>query len=384
MRNDPITQDPALPASSAGRAAGGVGQFFATTIGRILVSLFVPVVTFIVLWRVFLLLRSSTLPNWLTAIVAIIWGVGGVMALFVIANMVIEQMPAPWRRHLTPFVFVGPALAILAWYLFIPTLRSIYTSLFGPDGTTFVGLQNYAYAFTSPEMLESFRNNLLWLLVVTTSSTGLGLIIAVLADRTKPAFETTVKTLIFMPMVISMVGASIIWRFMYEFRPAGAPQIGLLNAIVTALGGPPQAWLLLRPWNNFFLMAILIWLQTGYAMVIISAAIKGIPGELLEAGRIDGATELQVFRSIIVPSIRGTLITVATTIVLFTLKIFDIVQSMTGGNFGTQVIANAQYNAMFRDFDYGRAAAIAVVLLVLVIPVMWYNLRQFGQQTEAF
>jgi alpha-glucoside transport system permease protein len=362
----------------------GILQWFTTTLGRVLVSLFVPVVTFVVLWRVFIFLRDSQAPNWVTAIVAILWGVGGAAALFFVANLVIQQLPVEWRTRLTPFIFVGPAIAILAWYLFLPTLRSFYTSLFDARGNNFVGIENYIYAFTSDAMLESFRNNLLWLVFGTGLSVGFGLLIAVLADRTSRTFETIIKALIFMPMVISMVGASVIWRFMYDFRPAGAEQIGLLNRLVTLFGGQPQAWLLMRPWNTFFLIAILVWMQTGYAMVIISAAIKGIPSELLEAGRIDGATEVQVFFRIVIPYIRGTLVTVATTIILFTLKIFDIVQSMTGGNFGTQVIANEQYTQMFRAFHFGRGAAIAIVLLIAVIPVMYYNLRNFSMQTEAF
>lgn len=359
-------------------------QWFATNLSRLLVSLFVPVVTFVVLWRGFIFLRDSEVPQLVTAIVAIIWGVGGVLALFFVANLVIEQLSDQWKRRLTPFVFVGPALVILGWYLFLPTVRSFYSSLFDANGEKFVGLDNYVYAFTSDAMLESFRNNLVWLVVGTGFSVGFGLIVAVLADRTRPGFETIVKALIFMPMAISMVGASVIWKFVYEFKPAGAEQIGLLNAILTGLGGKPQAWLLNQPWNTLFLIAIVIWLQTGYAMVIISAAIKGVPSELLEAGRIDGANEVRVFFNIIIPYIQGTLVTVSTTIILFTLKIFDVVQSMTGGNFGTQVIANEQYNQMFRAFHFGRGAAIAIVLLVAVIPVMWYNLRQFGEQTEAF
>ncbi|MFQ5342265.1 MAG: carbohydrate ABC transporter permease [Anaerolineae bacterium] len=363
---------------------GGIVEWLVTNIGRLLAALFIPVVTFVVLWRAFIFLRDTQAPQWITAIVAIIWGVGGVLALFFVANMVIEQFPDRWKGRLTPFVFVGPALAILTWYLALPTVRSFYTSLFDANGEHFVGLANYVFAFTSNAMVESFRNNLIWLVVGTGLSVGFGLLIAVLADRTHPSFETFVKALIFMPMAISMVGASVIWKFMYEFRPPGADQIGLLNAIMTALGKEPKPWLLMQPWNTLFLIAILIWLQTGYAMVIISAAIKGIPSELLEAGRIDGANEVQVFFNIITPYIRGTIVTVATTIILFTLKIFDIVQSMTGGNFGTQVIANEQYVQMFRAFNFGRGAAIAIVLLVAVIPVMWYNLRQFGEQTEAF
>ena len=362
----------------------GILDLLSTLIGRILIALFVPAVTFVVLWRVFIFLRDSNAPQWVIAIVAIIWGVGGVAALFLLANAFIEQLPARWKTRLTPFVFVGPAVAILAWYLFIPSLRSLYSSLLNADQTQFVGLDNYVYAFTSAPMLESFRNNLLWLVLGTGLSVIFGLLVAVLADRTHPRFETIVKSLIFLPMAISMVGASVIWRFIYAFVPAGSAQYGLLNAIVVGLGGDPVAWISLRPWNNLFLIVIMIWLQTGYAMVIQSAAIKGIPAELLEAARIDGANEVQVFFRITIPYIQGTIVTVATTIVIFTLKIFDIVQAMTGGNFGTQVIANEQYRQMFRAFHFGRGAAIAVVLLLAVIPVMYYNLRQFSEQTEAF
>jgi alpha-glucoside transport system permease protein len=206
----------------------------------------------------------------------------------------------------------------------------------------------------------------------------------VLADRMDATTETICKALIFMPMVISGVGASVIWKFVYEFRPPGSPQIGLLNGILSAFGGTPQGWLLLQPWNNLFLVAITIWLGTGYCMVILSSAIKGMPGDLLEAGRIDGANEFEIFWNITIPFIQGTLIAVTTTTILGTLKVFDIVQSMTGGNFGTQVIANVQFNQLFRQVHNGRAAAIAIVLLIAVLPVMYYNLRQFGKQSEAF
>lgn len=364
--------------------SGGPLSWLTVGVGRLLVSLFVPVITFVVLWQGFIFLRNTQIAPWITGIVAIVWGVGGVLALFTVANFVIEQLSDNWKRRLTPYVFVGPALAILIWYLALPTVRSLIASFYNADGSAFVGLDNYFYAFTSPEMLQSFRNNLMWIVFGTTFSVGFGLLIAVLADRTHPVFETTVKALIFMPMVISMVGASVIWRFVYEFRPPGAEQIGLLNAVITSFGMQPQAWLLNQPWNNLFLIAIMVWLQTGYSMIILSAAIKGMPVDLLEAGRIDGANEVEIFRSITIPYIQGTLVTVATTIILFSLKIFDVVQTMTGGNYGTQVIANVQYTQMFRQFDYGRAAAVAIVLLVAVLPVMYYNLRQFGKQSEAF
>ncbi len=362
-----------------------IGDWFSTTVGRLLVSVFVPLVTFVLLYQVFLFLRDAAIPQWITALIAIVWGVGGVLALFSLSNYAIEQLPLLWRRRLTPFVFVGPALVILTWYLVLPTLRSLLASLYDDTGANFVGLSNYLYAFTSHEMLLSFRNNFLfWMIFGTGFSVGFGLLIAVLADRTHPVFETICKALIFMPMVISGVGAAVIWKFIYEFRPPGAPQIGLLNGILAGFGTDPVAWLLLQPWNNLMLVAIMIWLQTGYSMVILSSAIKGVPADLYEAGRIDGATELQIFRSITLPYIQGTIITVATTTILATLKVFDIVQSMTGGNFGTQVIANVQFTQLFRLVDNGRASAIAIILLVAVIPVMYYNVRQFGKQTEAF
>jgi alpha-glucoside transport system permease protein len=239
-------------------------------------------------------------------------------------------------------------------------------------------------------MLQAFRNNLLWIIIGSTLTVVFGLIIAVLADRSK--FERLSKTFIFLPMAISFVGASIIWNFIYEYRPAGTPQIGLLNAVVTGLGGTPQAWpqlvdtsplLLGASVNNLFLIVIVIWLQAGYSMVLFSAALKGIPAELLEAGRVDGANEFQIFFRIMIPYIMGTIITVWTTVVIFTLKIFDVVWVMTGGQFGTHVIATQFYRQSFTNRNSGYGSAIAIILLIAVIPVMFYNLRQFREQ-EAF
>jgi len=360
-----------------------VWQWIATTLGRILVALVIPAVTFVVLWRVFIFLRDSQAPSWVIAIVAIFWGVGGVAALFIVANLALEQLPAVWRRRLVPFVFVGPGIAVLGWYLFVPTLRTFYLSLRGSSSQEFVGLKNYIYAFTSSAMKESFLNNLLWLVLGTGLCVVLGLIIAVLADRTPAWFETLIKGLIFMPMAISLVGAGVIWKFVYNFRPAGKDQIGLMNALVTAMGGEPFAWLFKPPLNTIFLILILVWMQTGFAMVILSAALKGVPKELLEAGRIDGANEFQIFFRIVIPYIQGSIVTVATTIALVTLKVFDIVITMTGGSGGTEVIANQQYR-MFSLPDYGKSSAIAMVLLLAVIPIIYYNLRQFSSRTEVF
>jgi alpha-glucoside transport system permease protein len=260
-------------------------------------------------------------------------------------------------------------------------------SLYDRDGLegSFVGFSNYVAVFTDRLMREAFRNNILFCIMVATPLTVVfGLLIAVLADRSR--FERVAKSLIFMPMAISFVGASVIWNFIYEVKPPDAPQIGLLNAIVVGLGGDPQAWTAytaISPFNNLFLVIIVVWLQAGYAMVLFSAALKGIPEEILEAARVDGANELEIFFQIMIPYIMGTIITVTTTVVIFTLKIFDVVWVMTGGQFGTDVIATQFYRQSFIARNAGYGSAIAFVLLIAVIPVMIYNLRQFREQ-EAF
>lgn len=369
-------------------------------IGRVLLATSIPLIAFYVLYLGFIFLRDSAAPRYIIALVAIIWGVGGVAILYWIFNDLVERLPDAWKSRLLPFVFVGPAMAILAWYLAIPTLRTFWISLFDRNGPpeglnlfqqlasdAFVGLSNYSAVFALTKenlMLEAFRNNILWIIFGSTFSVGFGLIIAVLADRSR--FEKTAKSLIFLPMAISFVGASIIWNFIYEYRPAGQPQVGILNAFVTALRGQPQAWpqwVDIAPWNNLFLIVIVIWLQAGFAMVLFSAALKGIPEELLEAGRIDGANEFQIFFRIMIPYIQGTIISVWTTIVIFTLKIFDVVWVMTGGQFGTHVIATQFYRQSFTNNNSGFGSAIAIVLLLAVIPVMYYNLKQFRKQ-EAF
>ncbi len=355
---------------------------------RVVLAFLIPVIAFVVLWQGFLFLRDGAAPNWAIALVAIIWGVGGIAALYWIFNWLIEMLPDVWMARLQPFVFIGPAIAILCVYLAWPTVNTFWISLFGRDGPAageFVGLSNYVAVFTERVMLEAFRNNILfWMGIATPLTVGFGLLVAVLADRS--GYERTAKSLIFMPMAISFVGASVIWNFMYEVKPAGAEQIGLLNAIVVALGGQPQAWTAytaIRPFNNLFLVIIVLWLQAGYSMTLFSAALKGIPEEILEAARVDGATEIQVFFRIMIPSIMGTIITVTTTVIIFTLKIFDVVWVMTGGQFGTEVIATQFYRQSFTNRNAGFGAAIAIVLFVAVIPVMIYNLRQFRQQ-EAF
>ena len=375
-------------------------------LGRLLLAFAIPVIAFLILYQGFLFLREGDAPRWVITAVAIIWGVGGIAVLYFIFNWLVEQLPLQWRVRLQPFVFVGPAMAILAWYLALPAVRTFWISLFGRSGppsvdlsllftspqeyfailsAQFVGLRNYVAVFTDRLMREAFRNNILfWILIATPLTVVTGLLIAVLADRS--GFERTAKSIIFMPMAISFVGAGVIWNFVYEVKPVNVEQIGLLNAIVVALGGQPQAWPALTsisPWNNLFLVVIVVWLQAGYAMVLFSAAIKGIPEELLEAARVDGANEIQIFFRIMIPYIMGTIITVTTTLVIFTLKIFDVVWVMTGGQFGTEVIATQFYRQSFVARNAGYGSAIAIVLLIAVIPVMIYNLRQFRRQ-EAF
>jgi alpha-glucoside transport system permease protein len=361
---------------------GNILGWFTSTIGRILISIIVPVFTFIVLWQGFIFLRDSNAPKLIIVLVAMVWGVGGVALLFLVTNWLVERFGEKWRTRLLPYVFIGPAMALLIYFLALPTFRTFYLSLFNANSKEFVGFENYVFTFTDRAMLEAYRNNLLWLVLGTSSCVILGLLIAVLADRSR--YENIFKALIFLPMAISFVGSGIIWRFIYYFAPPGREQIGVLNAIVTGLGGDPQAWLtLLQPWNNYFLIVIMVWLQTGYAMVLFSSAIKGIPADLVEASRVDGANEFQIFFHITIPSIMGTLITVTTTIIIFTLKLFDIVIVMTGGQYGTHVIATQFYRQFFTNRNFGVGSAIAIVLLIAVIPVMIYNLRSFSER-KAF
>ena len=328
------------------------------------------------------LAKDSNIPQAVTVLLAIIWGVGGVVLLFTTANFFIEQLSDNWIRRLQPVLFVGPAILMLVWALVLPTIRTLFLSFYDEASVNFVWFENFKFVFTNDAMLVVFRNNLMWMFFGTLFTASAGLLIAVLADKSK--FESFAKALIFMPMAISFVGAGVIWNFVYSVKPVDAPQIGLLNSLVVFFGGQPQAWTaFFQPWNNFFLILIVIWLQTGYAMVLFSAAIKGVSTEILEAARVDGATELQVFFRIMIPQIMGTIITVSTTIIIFTLKIFDVVIVMTGGQYGTSVIATEFYRQYFTYNNNGVGSAIAIVLLIAVTPVMAYNLRQFAQR-EVF
>jgi len=277
---------------------------------------------------------------------------------------------------------------LIAFFLVYPTIMTVIrsffgrgTTLFGP-GVEFVGLKNWGFIFSSDIMLTALRNNALWAVLFTSCTVGFGLALAVMLDRVK--YEKLIKSIIFIPTAISMVGASVIWKFVYAYRPAHLEQIGVLNALVVAFGGEPVGWLIQRPWvNNLCLIVVGIWMWTGFCMVILSAAYKNIPKPLLEAARIDGANEWRVFRNVILPLLAPTAAVVATTMVVQVLKIFDVIFVMTNGNFSTEVIANRMYKEMFNYFNYGRASAIAVVLLILIIPFMIVNIRRFTAQEGA-
>jgi len=324
---------------------------------------------------------NSNLSLILRALLAIFIGSAGVIGIFYALNILVEKLlPERTRVKVLPWIYVGPAVLLLSAYLVLPTIRTFYLSFFGNSSEEFVGLKNYIFVLTAPDTLITFRNNLLWLVLVTGISVSLGLVIAVLIDRVK--YESIAKSLIFLPMAISFVGASVIWRFIYAYRPAEAEQIGVLNAIVTGLGFEPVGWLVNPAINNFALIAIMIWLQTGFCMVLLSSAVKGVPNDVLEAARVDGANEIQIFRRIIVPMIMPTVLVVSTTVVVLVLKVFDIVFVMTGGNLGTDVIASRMIREMFNFRNYGRGSAIAVILLIAVIPVMVANIRRFRQQEQ--
>jgi alpha-glucoside transport system permease protein len=321
----------------------------------------------------------------INALLAIVAGVGGALVLYYLLNKFVELLPGPWEDRIKPFAFLGPALLAIGLFLIYPAIRTIVLSFANRDSTAWVGLQNYSELLSSPDFRSTLFNTLLWIAVVPAVTVVLGLGIAVLADRLSPRGEKLTKTLIFMPMAISMVGAATIWRFIYELRPKGEPQIGLQNAIVTALGFDPISWLQQDTFhlNSFMLMVILVWAQVGFSMVLLSAAVKNVPTETLEAARIDGANERQTFFRVVVPQIWPTVITVFITVLIGVMKVFDIVYVMTNGNFNTNVIALDFYNQLFTNGNAGYAAAIVVMLMVAVLPIMIYQVRQFRAQEAS-
>lgn len=287
---------------------------------------------------------------------------------------VVRRLPRRWSGGIRPWLWLAPALTFLGVFLAYPTIATILRSFQNRRGDASVGLDNYVWFFTRDDTLLALRNNVIWVILLTGLVVGLGLLIAVLVDRVR--YETVVKSVVFLPLAISFVSAGVIWRLMYDLDP----KVGTLNAAVTATGGQPVAWLSSSPFNNVMLIFVGVWMFTGFAMVILSAGLKGISVELLEAARVDGANEWRVFKSIVLPLLAPTIAVVATTVVIYALKTFDIVYVMTSGNFDTEVIANRMYKELFNNTQQGRAAAIAVVLLIAIVPVMILNIRRFQQQ----
>jgi alpha-glucoside transport system permease protein len=295
------------------------------------------------------------------------------------------------QGRLAPWIYLLPALLLMTIFIVYPTIGTLRLSLLDAHSTASAAttctlgqpwwgvFENYRYALTNPDMLLALRNNALWLLLMVPGTIAGGLFFALLADRVR--YESAAKAIIFLPTAISFIGAGIIWRFVYDIESGGGPQIGLLNAIIVGLGGQAVTWLSDPAINNFSLMLVGVWLWAGFCMTILSAAIKGVNAEILEASRVDGANEWQVFWEILFPSIQPTIVVVTTTMAIIILKIFDVVFVMTDGNFGTEVIANRMFQLIVTNA--GQSTAIAVILIVLTIPIMIFNIQRFRKEEAA-
>jgi alpha-glucoside transport system permease protein len=319
-------------------------------------------------------------PRLPTAVIVLV-GVPAVLIGYIwLTEQVLRLLGERIRPRLRPWLWLAPALAFLTVFLVYPTVGTLIRSVQNKAGTAFVGLDNYAWFFANDASLIALRNSLIWLAVLTLITVGLGLLIALVVDRVR--YESVAKSVIFVPLAISMVAASVIWTFMYDYRVPPEPQVGTLNAVLDAFGIAPVAWVQVSEYalNTILLIVVMAWMWTGFAMVILSAALKGINPELLEAARVDGATERQVFRSITLPLLAPTIAVVTTTMIITALKAFDIVYVMTSGHFDTQVVAFQMIKQLYVDGNAGRASAIAVILLLAIIPVMAINIRRFRAQ----
>jgi alpha-glucoside transport system permease protein len=315
----------------------------------------------------------------LTALLTVLAGVGAAVVVYWILNKLSELLPGRWEDRIKPYFYILPAYAAVTIYLIYPAVQTLINSFKDRASIEWVGLQNYTDLLGSDSFQSTLFNTLLWIIIVPAVTVIVGLAVAVLADRLGPRSEKYSKTIIFLPMAISMVGASTVWRFVYSSQPEGRPQVGLLNAVWTSFGMDPVPWLQQSQFhlNSLLLMVILLWAQVGFAMVLLSAAVKGVPSETLEAARIDGANERQTFFKVVVPQIKGTIITVFITVTIAVMKIFDIVYVTTNGNFNTNVVGNEFYNQLTTNFNNGAASAIVVLLMIAVVPVMAYQVRHF-------
>jgi alpha-glucoside transport system permease protein len=368
------------PGDATTLASSGL-RSVATFVLRMVGAIAIPLFGFAAMWASIEYLRNENANRVLVVIVAVVVGVVGIFLLYVAMNKAVDVLPMRYRESIRPWVFVGPALVLLSVFLVYPLLNTIFISFKDQFSQRFVGLQNYQFVFTDPSMLRAIRNTFGWMILVPLVAVTSGLAFAALADRLR-RLEPVAKSVIFLPMAISFAGASITWRLVYSYRPQGfGSNIGLLNGIAIGLGQNPIDWLSQQPWNNLYLMVIMVWMQTGFAMVVLSAAIKAIPDEIIEAARIDGASEWQVFRRIMVPSILPTIVVVTTYMVINALKVFDIVFVIGNPQSnGTEVIAERMIYWFFIGANYGRGAAIAVILFLAVIPVMIWNVRRFREQ----
>jgi alpha-glucoside transport system permease protein len=313
----------------------------------------------------------------LPALVIVVIAVPLILFFYIVGtDLVVRRFPKRAQPSIRPWIWVGPAILLVGLMLVYPMIGTVWTSFLDRSGHNFVGLGNYVRLLTDHAILIVLRNNLLWLILFPGLVLVFGLALAFLADRVP--YEKPVKSLIFMPMAISFVAMSIIWQFVYYYRPPDVPQIGILNAFVVNLfHGQPITWIQDTRFNNFALILIAVWGATGFAMVILSAALKGIPGELLEAARVDGANELVVFRRIILPLMMPTIVVVGTTMVIFALKAFDIVYVMTAGNYNTDILARRMFTELYAAGNHANSSALAVILLIAVVPVLIFNIRQF-------
>ncbi len=326
--------------------------------------------------------------DFFTALQAVIAGIAITALIYFLLNFLIHRLPERIKRKVEPYVFIGPVLVLIGLFVIWPTLQSIRLSFMEEEidgSTTWVGFQNFKDLFAEDYFASMLINNLMWIAIVPILTVSLGLAIAQLANNVGPRQEKVLKSIFFMPMTISFVSAAVIWRYIYAYSPEGDNQIGLFNAIWTALGGEPQTWFQIEAFkfNNILLMIILIWLSAGYAMVLLSAAIKSVPEDTLEAGRVDGASTGQIFFKIILPQIWPTAIAVFITVLIGAMKVFDIVLAMTGGNYNTTVLAQTFYLEYFIYGNTGKAMAAVVLLILAIIPVMVYQVRHYRKFEAA-
>jgi alpha-glucoside transport system permease protein len=318
----------------------------------------------------------------INTLLTVVAGVGAALVLYWILNKLAEILPGRWEERLKPYLYILPAVAAIVVYVLYPGIQTIEFSFANAESTTFVGLQNYQKLLASTGFRQTLLTTLVWIIVAPLAAVVFGLLVATLVDRLRAGSEKTAKTIVFFPMAISAVGAGTVWRFMYAFAPPGQPQVGVQNAIVTGLGFDPIAWLEQRTFsfNTLLLIVMFLWSQVGFSMVLLSAAIKGVPTDTLEAARVDGASERQIFRRVVLPQIMPTIVTVYVTVVISVMKLFDIVYVMTNGSFNTNVLATEFFNQLFTNFNNGYAAAIVVMFMIFVMPVMWFQVRQFRLQ----